>query len=204
MRYRKITEVCETHLDAPVCLVLNVRLDVSPEEFYTLSWRSRYVTSRNRNRRYYWTRADGFWRIPVWLAKTILAHAEDQGLLDHKYDDQQRRHGGLENSVVYDSRDMSVSDRHRLFESITFADDYNLNWGEDPIFVVSETADGCWRKIMIVDTLGKVCTFRSTTTDATYTLRDNQRHTGRWFLDRSMQDASAASMRRFLTALRTI
>ena len=204
MRYRRIAKVCETYLDLPVCLALNVRLDVQTEEFCALSWRSRYSTSPNQNRRFYWTHTDGFWTIPTWLAESILGRASDQGLLDPEYDDQERRHGGVENGHVYNSPRMSIEDRCRLFDSITFADDHDLNWGPDPTFVVHETADGSWRKIMIVDTLGKVCTFRSTTTDVAYSLRDKQRRNGRWFLDRSMQDASAALMRQFLAVLRLL
>ena len=204
MKYREIGRVCETYLGTPVCLVLNVRLNVPREEFCALSWRSRYITSPGRNRRYYWTRADGFWSIPTWLAETILGRALGEGLLASEYDDQERRHGGVENGVFFDSRDMSVADRRRLFHEITFSSDHDLNWGPDPIFIVSEMADCSWRKIMIVDTLGKTCTFRSTTTDPTYPLKDSGRRNGRWFLDRSMQDASAALMRQFLTGLRAL
>ncbi len=204
MKYREMGRVCETYLGTPVCLVLNVRLDVRPVEFCALSWRSRYVSSPNRNRRYYWTRADGFWTIPTWLAEAILGRALDEGLLAPEYDDQERRHGGVENGCLFDSRDISVADRRHLFDEVTFPGDLDLNWGADPTFVVSEMADHSWRKIMIVDTLGKTCTFRSTTTDPAYPLKDNGRRNGRWFLDRSMQDASAALMRQFLTVLRTL
>ncbi len=208
MRHCKIDEVCETYapegaaLDVPVCLRLNVRKDLEPQ-FYALSWRSRYLTSPGQNRRYYWTKADGFWRIPTWLAKNLLERALDRGLLATEYDDQELRHGGVENGVICVSHRMSLPERRRLFDSITFEDDQALNWGPDPIFVVAEMADSSWRKIMIVDTARKICTFRSTTTCETYVQRDRQRRNGRWFLDRSMQDASSALMRHFLDALRS-
>ena len=36
MGYRKICEVRDTHLGLPVCLRLQVRLDVPPVEYYTI------------------------------------------------------------------------------------------------------------------------------------------------------------------------
>lgn len=199
MRYRKICEVREMHLDLPVCLRLQVRLDVPPVKYYTLSWRSRYRTSPGQNRRLYETNADGFWTVPVDLAVHILEQASDRGLLDTGYDDPGTRHGGTENYPVADSRALSSVGRRYSLDEITFDDE---DWGLAPVFVIAETPDGKWRKIMIVNTERNVCTFRSMTTDGGYGMKGARRRIGRWFLDRSMQDASAAVMRQFLAVLR--
>ena len=188
MKYREMGRVCETYLGTPVCLVLNVAagctacrilrvvvaitLRIQPES------KSAVLLGLERT-------ASGPSR--TWLAEAILGRALDEGLLAPEYDDQERRHGGVENGCLFDSRDISVADRRHLFDEVTFPGDLDLNWGADPTFVVSEMADHSWRKIMIVDTLGKTCTFRSTTTDPAYPLKDNGRRNGRWFLDRSMQ-----------------
>ena len=198
MGYRKICEVRNMHLGLPVCLRLQVRLDVPPVEYYTLSWRSRYRTSPGQNRRLYETTADGFWTIPTGLAAHILRQASDNGFLDTMYDDPGTRHGGAEDYVVADSRTLTLVDRHRSMDEITFDDE---DWGSAPVFVIAETPDGKWRKIMIVDTNSNVCTFRSMTTDEGYGMKDSRRRNGRWLLDRSMQDASAAVMRQFLAVL---
>ena len=198
MGYRKICEVRNMHLGLPVCLRLQVRLDDPPVEYHTLSWRSRYRTSPGQNRRLYETTADGFWTIPTDLAMYILGQASDKGFLDTMYDDSGTRHGGPEIYVVADSRTLALVDRHRSLGEITFDDE---DWGSAPVFVIAETPDGKWRKIMIVDTNSNVCTFRSMTTNEGYGMRDTRRRNGRWLLDRSMQDASAAVMRQFLAVL---
>ena len=198
MGYRKICEVRNMHFGLPVCLRLQVRLDVPPVEYYTLSWRSRYRTSPGQNRRLYETTADGFWTIPTGLAAQLLRQASDNGFLDTMYDDPGTRHGGVEDYVVADSRTLTLVDRHRSLDEITFDDE---DWGSAPVFVIAETPDGKWRKIMVVDTNSNVCTFRSMTTDEGYGMKDSRRRNGRWLLDRSMQDASAAVMRQFLAVL---
>ena len=198
MGYRKICEVRNMHLGLPVCLRLQVRLDDPPVEYCTLSWRSRYRTSPGQNRRLYETDADGFWTIPVDLAVYILRQASDKGFLDTRYDDSGTRHGGTEHYVVADSRTLSLVDCRRSLDEITFDDE---DWGLAPVFVIAETPDGKWRKIMIVDTNNNVCTFRSMTTDEGYGMKDTRRRNGRWLLDRSMQDASAAVMRQFFAVL---
>ena len=106
--------------------------------------------------------------------------------------------GGAEDYVVADSRTLTLADRHRSLDEITFDDEH---WGSDPLFVIAETPDGKWRKIMIVDTNSNVYTFRSMTADEGYGMKDTRRRNGRWLLDRSMQDASAAVMRQFLAVL---
>lgn len=127
-----------------------------------------------------------------------MGQASDEGLLDTSYDDPGTRHGGPEHYVVADSRTLSSVDRIRSLDEITFEDE---EWGSVPVFVIAETPDGRWRKIMIVDTVNNVCTFRSMTTDDAYEMKDTRRRQGLWFLDRSMQDASAAVMRQFLAVL---
>lgn len=198
MGYRKIGEIRSMNSALPVCLRLQVRLDVPPVEYYTLSWRSRYRTSPGQNRRLYETAADGFWTIPADLAVHILRQASDKGFLDTMYDDPGTRHGGAETFVVSDSRGLTLVDCHRLLDEITFDDE---DWGPAPVFVIAETPDGKWRKIMIVDANSNLCTFRSMTTDQGYGMKDTRRCNGRWLLDRSMQDASAAVMRQFFAVL---
>ncbi len=198
MKYHKICEVCDTHLGLPVCLRLQRRLDDPPDEYSTLSWRSRYRTSPKQKRRYYETSADGFWTIPADLAVHILGQASGKGFLDTKYNDPGTRHEGAERYVAADSRTLSSVDYRRSLDEITFDDE---DWGLVPVFVIAETPDDKWRKIMIVDTNNNVCTFRSMTTDENYRNKYMKWRNGRWFLDRSMQDASAAVMRQFFAVL---
>lgn len=198
MGYRLVNEVRDTHLDLPICLRLQIREDDGDVEYYTLSWRSRYRTSPSQNRRLYVTDSDGFWTIPADLATLILRQASDRGFLDAEHDDPGIRHDGPMNFVVADSRTLTQEDFRRTLAEIIFDDE---DWGSTPTFVIAETPDGRWRKIMIVDTDSNVCTFRSMTTDQRYGMKDTRRRNGRWYLDRSMQDASAAAMRQFLAVL---
>ena len=146
MGYRLIREVRDAHLGLPVCLRLQVREDDGPVEYYTLSWRSRYRTSPRQNRRLYVTTSDGFWTIPADLASLILRQASDRGFLDAEYDDPGIRHDGPMDFVVADSRTLTQEDFFRILDEITFDDE---DWGSAPTFVIAETPDGRWRKIMI-------------------------------------------------------
>ena len=106
--------------------------------------------------------------------------------------------GGGEQFVIADSRTLSLAAYRRSLDAITFDDE---DWGLAPVFVIAETPDGEWRKIMIVDTSNNIYTFRSMTTDEGYGMIDTRRRNGNWYLDRSMQDASAAVMRQFFAVL---
>ena len=129
-----------------------------------------------------------------------MSEVEERGWLDGRYEDRQRRHQGTDNNI-FSSCSLSVSDRRTMFESIT-CDEGEPDWGDDPMFIVIQVPDGQWRKIMIVDTERKFCTFRSTTTDPSYMPAIVDPHRSPWRMDNAMQDASASMIRVFLDELR--
>ena len=197
---------CE-HNGLPIFLKLRTRNDVPaeppdgpPVPYYTLSWRTIWPSGININRRLYRTSTDGYWTLPVLVALKMLEESERRGMLGEEYDDLQTRHGGPDNAS-YDSRvltDVRWSDEFTLITT----DDERANWGESPVFYILEVPDRIWRKIVIVDSLQEFCTFRSTTTDTRYGMKESQGMPDPWLMDRSMQDASAAMMRQFLQVLR--
>ena len=201
--HREIDRVTTSNNSIPVNLLLQTRTNSDGSEtFYNLSWRTRYASGRS-NRRFYYTNADGYWRIPVSVALRLLELAERKGLLDEIYDDPQVRHSGSDNNTI-DSRQFgtNVQEVRRAFAEIA---DESEDWGQHPIFIVVEVPDGTWRKIMVVDSKREFCTFRSTTTDGLYgQLTYRPRLTSPWVMDNAMQDASAAMMRQFLEVLREI
>ena len=201
--YREICRVTLEHAGLPVKLLLQRVTNRGPFDCICLSWRTPWPSGL-ANRRFYDTSQDGFWRIPVSVALELLNLADAEGMLDQHYDDPQVRHGGARNRIIY-SRDLDRQDYKREWDSIFHAD-LDHAWGPDSVFVIIQVPDGTWRKIMIVDTEKAICTFRSTTIDDSYS--SNMKLTGGltppWQLDRSMQDASSAMMRKFRQALLSV
>ena len=199
--HREIDRVTTTYNSIPVNLLLQTRTNAdSSETFYNLSWRTRYPSGRS-NRRFYYTHSDGYWRIPVAAATDLLELAERKGFLNERYNDPQVRHGGTHDNLI-DSRFLDDRQRRSHFAEIA---DGSEDWGREPIFFIAEVPDGTWRKIMIVDSIEEVCTFRSTTTDPNYGQKSNRARLSRgWILDNAMQDASAAMMHEFFRVLRQL
>ena len=198
MGYRLIDRITVQHEGLPIHLKLQERLEVPPEPFYCLTWRTVYARGRS-NRRFYRSRRTGFWTIPVRLASDIMRRAERRGWLDDRYEDRQVRHRGTDNTII-DSRRLGVRERRSMFESITSTLG-EPTWGNDPLFLVIQVPDGTWRKILIVDATREFCTFRSTTTDVGYMPVIADPHLHPWRMDNAMQDASAAMFRIFLNLL---
>ena len=197
-KYTEIRRVTRERDGIPINLLLQTRNENPPEPYCCLSWRTLYPSGKS-NRRFYRLKEGGCWTLPVSIARSILAEAEENGMLDEKYDDPQIRHKGTANNII-DSRTLSGRDLKNTFDCIV-AEDGEPDWGPAPLFVIVEMPDKTWRKIMIVDTKREFCTFRSTTTDSSYGLKVRLPNT-HWMLDNSMQDASAAIMRKFLSVLR--
>ena len=201
--YTEIQRVTLLHEGLPAHLILQTRHCVPPVDFFCLSWRTVLPTGRS-NRRFYYDRrhGTGIWTIPVSIALGLLNRADAAGMLDEEYDDLQERHCGTNNRII-DSRNLGRQERERKFASII-----NVNrdpdWGMDPLFVIIQVPDRRWRKIMIVDTQGEICTFRSTTTDTSYRQGVADGMTHPWRLDNSMQDASCTMMREFQRVLLTL
>ena len=198
MKYRLIDRITVQHEDLPIHLKLQERLNVCPESFYCLTWRTLYPVGRT-NRQRYRLRGTGFWAIPVQLASDLMRQAERRGWLDGRYEDDQVRHCGTDN-IIIDSRRLVIRERRSMFQSITSTQG-EPDWGHDPSFIVIQVPDGTWRKIMIIDSAREFCTFRSTTTDPVYQPTIADRHLRPWRMDNAMQDASAAMVRTFLSVL---
>ena len=197
--YRRIDGVTAQHNGLPVKLLLQERNNDPPSLYYCLSWRTSLPSGRNR--RFYRSRETGFWTVPVQIALRIMQQARDREMLATRYDDQQIRHGGPDNTVV-DSRTLGVRERLDALQAIT-CDQGEPDWGGEPIFVIVEVPDGIWRKIMIVDSTRKFCTFRSATTNVGYKPSINCLPSP-WRMDNAMQDAGAATVREFLRVLREL
>lgn len=188
------------HDGLPINLRLQWRLNVHPERYHCLSWRTLYPSGRS-NRRFY--KIDqGIWTIPVSVALRVMQRAEESGMLGTQYDDPQTRHGGPENAV-FDSRLLAHQEWNDLFNQITLDRD-EPDWGPAPLFVVIEVPDGTWRKVMIIDSKREFCTFRSLTTNQDYRPKVVEGTRSNWRMDNAMQDASAAMTRIFLGAIGTL
>ena len=198
MGYRLIDRITVRHEGLPIHLKLQERLEVPPEPFYCLTWRTVYPRGRS-NRRFYRLRRTGFWTMPVRLALDLMMCAEGRGWFDGRYEDLQVRHRGIANTI-FDSRELGGREQRTILESITSTHG-EPDWGADPLFVVLQVPDVTWRKIMIVDSARKFCTFRSTTTDVSYMPVIADPHLNPWRMDNAMQDASPAMTRTFLTVL---
>ena len=200
MAYRLIDRITVWHDGLPIHLKIQERLEVPPDPFYCLSWRTLYPGGRS-NRRFYRSSTTGFWTIPIQVAVDLMSEAEERGWLDGRYEDLQDRHQGTGNVIFY-SRSLNVRDRRVMLESIT-CDQGEPDWGDDPMFMVIQVPDKPWRKIMIVDTPREFCTFRSATTCVGYKPVIADPHLCPWRMDNAMQDASAAMIREFLNVLNT-
>jgi len=200
-RYRKpeIDRVEIEHDGLPIRLVLQVRDDILPP-FPTLSWRTNLPSARVN--RYTYKVSGNYWTVSVDVSLSILRQAEERGMLNEEHDDPQERHNGPDNRIMH-SQLLNAQDRDQLYHEIT-TDHDECNWGAFPEFVVMETPDGTWRKIMIIDSEREFCTFRSTTTDRDYGRGSDRGMRPPWLLDTAMQDASTSMMREFLRVLQGV
>ena len=198
--YTEIMRITREYSGIPINLLLQTRNDNPPEPYHCISWRTLYPSGKS-NRRFYRTRGNGCWTIPVSVALSMLEEAEEGGMLDARYDDPQIRHRGTANKII-DSRALSDNERKNEFDNIV-GEDGEPDWGSDPIFIIVQMPDKTWRKIMIVDTKRGLCTFRSTTTDDSYKPVVLLPQT-LWRMDNAMQDASAAILREFLSVLKEL
>ena len=194
--YTEIRRVTLYQEVLPVHIVLHTRHGVDPVDFYCLSWRTLLPTGSG-NRRFYYDRryGTGIWTIPVSIALKLLNRADGAGMLDEEYDDLQERHDGTNNRII-DSRNLGRREREREFASIVNTG-RDPNWGSDPLFVIIQVPDQRWRKTLIADTRTGICTFRSTTTDPSYSQGVVDGMMPPWRLDNAMPDASCAMMREF-------
>ena len=203
--YRELDRVSIDHNGIPVELKLQMRLDQPPVPYYCLSWRTRYVSTPAKSRRFYSSVDAGFWTIPVPVALSVLRQAESRGMLSFRYDDLRLRDGSRWNAII-DSRKLESTQLQQARNTIICSKG-EPHWGACPLFLIShDKGDGWdWRDIMIVDTEWKFCTFRCTTTDVGYRMGIfSERLDGPWRLDNALQDASADSMREFLRTLEEI
>ena len=200
--YRELDRVEVLHNGYPVALKLQERLDDGPTPYYTVSWRTRYRSGANR-RFYHVPTENGCWTIPLEVAADLLERASHKDMLNPVYDDPYMRFGGT-GPLIMDSRLLSSVVRDTLLSEI-IGYPIEPDWGEEPLFLVAvQVEGGSWRKIMIIDTHHKLCTFRSTTTDSSYRPVIRDQHKGVWYLENSMQDASTATMRAFLNGFRSL
>ena len=202
--FDEICRVAATPDGIPVSLILQKRLDTHPEVYYCLSWRTRYQSYPTKSRRFYSSREHGFWKLRVETALDLMRKASDKGMLDSRFDDDSPlRDGGLLWRVGIDSREITEFDPGNEAASI-ICQTGDHEWGTDRVFVIRhrETGRGSWREVMLIDTERKYCTFRCTTTMLDYKMGIYaDRLASPWRLDNAMQDASAATIREFLTVL---
>ena len=130
-------------------------------------------------------------------ALEMYSKLEQQGGLADQYFDSKRK----PNFQVTTWDDVNAADRSTLLSESTMPDE---SWGDDPFFVVLSDPHGSWRKILLVNRETGMATFRSTTTDGTYTLRKTLRPDLAWFLDNSMQDVNIQQARVMLEQLQRI
>lgn len=196
-RYEPVDGVDANEDGCAIRLKLQRRLDVGPASFFMLSWRTEYPGTHT-NRRFYWVQ-DKCWTLRAATALELLERAAAKGMLDARYDDAYVRFGGGVPSFV-DSRSLTSGDRASLWREIT-REGLEPTWGSVPLFVVATEPGGRWRKIMIVDEPRRTATFRSCTTDASYTQRVGLPTTTTWHMDNAMQDAGTAIARHMLNVL---
>ena len=193
--------VCAECQGLRVCLVLQKRLDNPPEApYHCLRWWTFYPGAPQKFRRFYKYKGS-YWTIPVQVALYLMRRADSSDLF---------RPGDLPKEALYsrDSRRMPESER-KILQGSTICNEAEPEWGDNPTLVVSEAQDkrGIWREVMIVDSSGEFCTFRSTTTltFADYEFAANAPGIyPPWRIDKAMQEVSPAAMREFLRVLEEI
>lgn len=187
-----------TDSGVPVRLQLQQRVDVPPCELFTMSWRTTYPGSAS-NRRFYFVKG-AVWTVAAEAARALLERADAAGLLAPMYDDSYVRFGGGEPSFIT-STTLPRASFLGMWREIT-RQGYEIDWGDDPLFLVAEEPGERWRKVLIVDTTRTIVTFRSCTTEAGYALKLRNPSSATWYMDNSMQDAGTAITRRFLELMR--
>lgn len=188
----KVTEVVD---GIPVDLVLHERSSDRVETtWWTLSWRTRYSPNGN-NRQYYQTKQDGSWTIPAATALDMIRRMEKRGGLDERYFDHRCKQ--VVPAVV--STDMTPAKRAEAWTRMTAPGE---DWGPNPFFVIVSDATDLWKKVMIINTMDNLATFRSITEDPGYGRKKVLRPGEGWWLDNAMMDANVQQMRQFYKSLR--
>ncbi len=197
-----IDQVCDAHEGLPVCIQLRERRTLVPRH-QVLYWSTQLPSGAHR--RFYYDRehGTGIWKIPVKVAVSLFNRAAAHGILSEQ-------HNALaSNPTIVDSRCLSTHDRVHYWTTI-LTQGREPDWGADPLFVIATDLHygeeqswpaQTWRKLMIVDTYRKTCTFRGTTTDRTYAGKTSIGMGQPWFMDRFMPDSTAEIMREFRAVL---
>jgi hypothetical protein len=172
------------------------QVTLDKDQWYTVSWRSRYPNSPQTNRRFYWLES-GCWTLPLKTALRLMekANGPQYDLFDARYDDPFRRFDGGAARFIVSFQVKTASQRTRYLEEITCSDE--TMWGREPFFVIGIEPSDTWRKIMLVNTGHTVVTFRSCTVYNTGHIR-NMGRVGDWKLDNTMMDCPPQMMREFL------
>lgn len=187
--YKRIFDVTEIIDGFPVTLALQERTAQNVEHpWYVLSWRTRYSPS-GPNRRFYMT-AKGCWTIPIAMALDMIRQMKALGGLDENYFDIRRR----PRFTTWLSAELSAGSRAAEYEKLTAPEE---DWGEDPFFVVAFDPHESWKKAVIVQPQTGVATFRSITSDPSYSPKKVLRPGEGWWLDNSMMDANVQQMLEF-------
>jgi hypothetical protein len=187
--YKRILQVKEIVDGFPVTLALQKRTAQKVEHpWYTLSWRTRYSPGGS-NRRFYMTK-NGCWTIPIGTALNMIRQMKALGGLDENYFDIRRR--PCFTTLV--STELAAGRRVAEYENLTAPDE---DWGEDPFFVVAFDPHESWKKAVIVHPQTGVATFRSITSDPSYSPKKVLRPGEGWWLDNSMMDANVQQMLEF-------
>jgi len=178
------------------------KVTLDKDQWYTVSWRSRYPNSPQANRRLYWLKS-GCWTISLNAALELMEKANGPGydLLSARYDDPFRRFGGGAAQFIVSTKVKEASQRARYLEEITCSDE--TMWGREPFFVIGIEPSGTWRKVMLVNTGHTIVTFRSCVTSNTGHIRNMGRGKS-WVLDNTMMDCPTQMMREFLHWLKMI
>src|SRR5260370_29821544 len=125
--------------------------------------------------------------------------AQTKGMLAAQFEDKYERFDGGLPAFINSNDAATPAQRAALWPEITL-EGQESDW-ESQQFVVGTEPGGLWRKIMLVNAAAGLVTFRSCTQDASYGLRLRLPSSSKWYMDRAMQDASTAVMRRFLEFL---
>ena len=197
----KIDSIGTEHNGLRVELVLQQRLDNPPgQPYHCLRWWT-YLPEHPATYRRFYRHKGKFWTIPVQIALPLIQKAGNKGMLSDRYD-------GVGVANIMDSRELTFGERRNMLSQIV-CDAGEPDWGDNPVFVISEDngAQGIWREIMIVDSAAGFCSFRSTTTLAFTDYKFAANAPGiypPWRIDKAMQEVTPAAMREFLHVLEEI
>lgn len=170
------------------------RIDLKPG-FHCVSWREKREPSQS-NRRFYVER-NACWSLPIEKAREMMQRARQESFFDLANIDDQ---GTIKSVIIAKPGER---DYEQQMSKALVGGDFEHEWQNSTAVICNQTC-GMWRKVMLANTATGKVTFRSLTSDSSYSFAHREASVDGWHLDRAMLDAHPTAFAHWLDCLQSL